>query len=191
MVLLVCTLRGMHACNLHCSPTCGGTSKQTNAHLTLAVMELNPTEFPPMLRPKTSLFQVGREKNKDFLSLLFEKKKKTGIFCPCFLGKIPAFWRKNGDFVFLPFKNRAILAFLLFSLLFSPLSTFFLANPAFFSQKSRERRIRVRPFSRTRAARVLLCFSCLCCFSPFRFVLRLHTFSRSPSRLSSRSGQPE
>ena len=41
------------------------------------------------------------------------------------------------------------------------------------------------------AARVLLCFLCLCCFSPFRFVLRLHTFSRSPSRLSSRSGQPE
>ena len=28
-------------------------------------------------------------------------------------------------------------------------------------------------------------------FPLFRFVLRLHTFSRSPSRLSSRSGQPE
>ena len=36
-------------------------------------------------------------------------------------------------------------------------------------------------------------FSASCvlfCFSPFRSVLRPHTFSRSPSRLSSRSGQP-
>ena len=37
------------------------------------------------------------------------------------------------------------------------------------------------------------CFSASCvlfCFSPFRSVLRPRTFSRSPSRLSSRSGQP-
>ena len=49
----------------------------------------------------------------------------------------------------------------------------------------------LRPFSRD--ARRQGCFSASCalfCFSPFRSVLRPHTFSRSPSRLSSRSGQP-
>ena len=49
----------------------------------------------------------------------------------------------------------------------------------------------LRPFSWD--ARRQGCFSASCalfCFSPFRSVLRPHTFSRSPSRLSSRSGQP-
>ena len=119
----------MHACNLHCSSTCGGTSKQTNSHLTSAVVGLNPTESPPMLRPKANLFQVGREKSKDFLSLLFEKK--AGIFDPCFFGGNPRFLaKKAGILFFCPFKNRAILVFFaVFLAFFSPLSTLFLANP--------------------------------------------------------------
>ena len=113
----------MHACNLHCSSTCGGTSKQTNSHLTLAVVELNPTESPPMLRPKTNLFQVGREKSKDFLSLFFGKKS-------------PLFGEKSGEFVFLPFqKTERSSLFLLFSLFFPTIHAFFGQSPLF-SQKA-------------------------------------------------------
>ena len=49
----------------------------------------------------------------------------------------------------------------------------------------------LRPFSRTRGGKGASLLLVLVLFFPFRFVLRLHTFSRSPSRLSSRSGQPE
>ena len=122
VVLLACTLRGTHACNLRSSSTCGGTSKQTNSHLTLALVELNPTESPPMFRPKTNLFQVGREKSKDFCPCFFEK---SGDFLSLiFLGKIPAFWRKKRGFCF-------------FALLKTERSSFFCCFPCFFSHYPR------------------------------------------------------
>ena len=108
----------MHACNLHCSFTCGGTSKQTNSHLTSAVVELNPTESPPMLRPKANLF-----KKRGFLSLLF-------------LGKIPAFWRKKRGYCFFALlKTERSSLFAVFLAFFPVIHAFWANTRFFFSRK--------------------------------------------------------
>ena len=58
------------------------------------------------------------------------------ISYPCFLGKIPAFWRKKRGFCFFGPLKTAILVFVaVFLFFFFPLSTLFLANPFLLAKK--------------------------------------------------------
>ena len=49
----------------------------------------------------------------------------------------------------------------------------------------------LRPFFGREVARVFLCFSCLCCFSPFRFVLRLFSHELEGADPSSYEAYPQ
>ena len=110
----------MHACNLHCSSTCGGTSKQTNSHC-----GVEPHRIPTNVTPKDKPISGWKGKTRIVYPCFFEKKKNGDFLSLLFGGKSPFFGEKAWILFFCPFKNRTILVFLLFSLFFPIIHAFF------------------------------------------------------------------